>query len=128
MSRGALDGLVILDLTRVLAGPLSTMLLGDMGAEVIKIERPGTGDDTRAWGPPFVGGESAYYLGVNRNKRSLTLDLSTEEGRGILRRLVPLADVVVVRRGSMPKTSSGKVKRIELRRLYLERRLDIVNA
>jgi crotonobetainyl-CoA:carnitine CoA-transferase CaiB-like acyl-CoA transferase len=95
MSRGALDGLVILDLTRVLAGPLSTMLLGDMGAEVIKIERPGTGDDTRAWGPPFVGGESAYYLGVNRNKRSLTLDLSTEEGRGILRRLVPLADVVI---------------------------------
>jgi crotonobetainyl-CoA:carnitine CoA-transferase CaiB-like acyl-CoA transferase len=86
---------VVLDLTRVLAGPLSTMLLGDMGAEVIKIERPGTGDDTRGWGPPFVGSESAYYLGVNRNKRSLTLDLSTGEGRDILRRLVPLADVVI---------------------------------
>jgi crotonobetainyl-CoA:carnitine CoA-transferase CaiB-like acyl-CoA transferase len=95
MSNGSLDGLVVLDLTRVLAGPLSTMLLGDMGAEVIKIERPGTGDDTRGWGPPFVGSESAYYLGVNRNKRSLTLDLSTEEGRDILRRLVPLADVVI---------------------------------
>ncbi|MGZ5384503.1 MAG: CaiB/BaiF CoA transferase family protein [Acidimicrobiia bacterium] len=95
MTRGSLDGLVVLDLTRVLAGPLSTMLLGDMGAEVIKIERPGTGDDTRGWGPPFVGSESAYYLGVNRNKRSLTLDLSTGEGRDILRRLVPLADVVM---------------------------------
>ena len=95
MSRGSLDGLVVLDLTRVLAGPLSAMLLGDMGAEVIKIERPGTGDDTRGWGPPFVGSESAYYLGVNRNKRSLTLDFSTEEGRDILRRLIPLADVVI---------------------------------
>ena len=81
MNKGSLDGLVVLDLTRILAGPLATLLLGDMGADVIKIERPGTGDDTRGWGPPFVGTESAYYLGVNRNKRSLTLDLSTEEGR-----------------------------------------------
>jgi succinate---hydroxymethylglutarate CoA-transferase len=92
---GALDGLVVLDLTRVLAGPLAAMLLGDMGADVIKVERPGAGDDTRGWGPPFVGPESAYYLGVNRNKRSVTLDLSVEEGRQVLRRLLPAADVVL---------------------------------
>lgn len=92
---GALDGLVVLDLTRVLAGPLAAMLLGDMGADVIKVERPGAGDDTRGWGPPFVGSESAYYLGVNRNKRSVTLDLAVEEGRQVLRRLLPAADVVL---------------------------------
>lgn len=92
---GALDGTVVLDLTRVLAGPLATMLMGDMGADVIKVERPGSGDDTRGWGPPFVGSESAYYLGVNRNKRSLTLDLSTEEGREILGALARRADVVI---------------------------------
>jgi succinate---hydroxymethylglutarate CoA-transferase len=92
---GTLDGLVVLDLTRVLAGPLAAMLLGDMGADVIKVERPGAGDDTRGWGPPFVGSESAYYLGVNRNKRSVTLDLAVEEGRQVLRRLLPAADVVL---------------------------------
>jgi crotonobetainyl-CoA:carnitine CoA-transferase CaiB-like acyl-CoA transferase len=92
---GALDGLVVLDLTRVLAGPLAAMLLGDMGADVIKVERPGAGDDTRGWGPPFVGSESAYYLGINRNKRSVTLDLAVEEGRQVLRRLLPGADVVL---------------------------------
>ena len=92
---GALDGVVVLDLTRVLAGPLATMLLGDMGAEIIKVERPGKGDDTRAWGPPFIGTESAYYLGVNRNKRSLTLDLSAEQGRTILMDLIRKADVVI---------------------------------
>lgn len=92
---GALDGIVVLDLTRVLAGPLSAMLLADMGADVIKVERPGSGDDTRAWGPPFVGDESAYYLGVNRNKRSVTLDLAVDEGRAVLGRLIPKADVVI---------------------------------
>jgi crotonobetainyl-CoA:carnitine CoA-transferase CaiB-like acyl-CoA transferase len=92
---GALDGLVVLDLTRVLAGPLATMLLGDMGADVIKIERPGKGDDTRGWGPPFIGSESAYYLGVNRNKRSVTLDLGQVEGREVLGRLIRRADVVL---------------------------------
>ena len=70
----ALSGLKVLDLTRVLAGPLCAMTLGDMGADVIKVEPP-AGDDTRHWGPPHVGGEAAYYLGVNRNKRSLKLDL-----------------------------------------------------
>lgn len=92
---GALDGLVVLDLTRVLAGPLCTMMLGDLGAEVIKVERPGRGDDTRTWGPPFLGTESAYYLGVNRNKRSLTLDLGSDAGLSILRDLVKRADVVI---------------------------------
>ena len=92
---GALDGLVVLDLTRVLAGPLAAMLLGDMGAEVIKVERPGSGDDTRAWGPPFVGTESAYYLGVNRNKRSVTLDVSGPAGRDILGRMMGRADIIL---------------------------------
>ncbi len=95
MSGGALDGIRVVDLTRVLAGPLCTMWLGDMGADVIKIERPGSGDDTRSWGPPFAGTESAYFLGVNRNKRSLAIDLASDAGRGVLRRLIADADVVV---------------------------------
>ena len=92
---GPLSGRKVVDLTRALAGPLCTMWLGDMGADVIKIERPGHGDDTRSWGPPFAGTESAYYLGVNRNKRSITLDLSGEEGLNVLRQLVREADIVV---------------------------------
>jgi crotonobetainyl-CoA:carnitine CoA-transferase CaiB-like acyl-CoA transferase len=92
---GPLDGIKVLDLTRVLAGPLCTMMLGDMGADVIKVEPPAKGDDTRAWGPPFQGGESAYYLGVNRNKRSAVLDLGTEEARGELGKLMREADVVI---------------------------------
>src|SRR5712692_10312222 len=74
-----LDGLKVLDLTRVLAGPYGTMRLADMGADVVKIERPGTGDDTRGYGPPFLDGESAYFLSVNRNKRSMTLDFKNEK-------------------------------------------------
>lgn len=92
---GALDGLVIADFGRVLAGPYATMMLADLGAEVIKVERPGTGDDTRSWGPPWVGDESSYFLGVNRNKRSVALDLSSREGLDEARRLVERADVVV---------------------------------
>ncbi len=92
---GPLTGIRVLDLTRVLAGPLCTMTLGDMGADVIKVEHPGNGDDTRSWGPPFVGPLSAYYLGINRNKRSLTLDLKTAEGRELLGRLMAGADVVI---------------------------------
>jgi crotonobetainyl-CoA:carnitine CoA-transferase CaiB-like acyl-CoA transferase len=91
----ALAGIRVVDLTRVLAGPLCTMYLGDMGADVIKVEEPRHGDDTRAWGPPFVGPFSAYYLAVNRNKRSLTLDLKTEKGRDVLRRLIVGADAVI---------------------------------
>ncbi len=90
----ALSGLRVLDLTRVLAGPLCTMILGDMGADVIKVEPP-SGDETRGWGPPHAGGEAAYYLGVNRNKRGVTLDLSTEESRAILASLIRECDVLV---------------------------------
>jgi len=76
-----LDGVRILDLSRVLAGPYCTMVLADLGAEVIKVERPGVGDETRSWGPPYAGGESAYYMSVNRSKKSLAIDLSTKEGQ-----------------------------------------------
>src|SRR3954451_22480735 len=78
---GPLDDLKVVDLTRVLAGPYLTMMLGDMGADVVKIEQPGSGDDTRRWGPPFLEGESTYYLAINRNKRSLTLNLKHPRSR-----------------------------------------------
>ena len=94
-SGGALDGLRVLDLTRILAGPLCGQMLGDMGADVIKVEPPGSGDDTRTWGPPFVEGESAYFLGINRNKRSLTLNMASKDGQEILAQLIRKADVVV---------------------------------
>ena len=92
---GALGGLKVLDLTRILAGPLCTQMLGDMGADVIKVEPPGTGDDTRTWGPPFTGGESAYFLGVNRNKRSLTLNIAEPAGQEILAGLLRRSDALV---------------------------------
>ena len=92
---GALDGLRVLDLTRILAGPLCTMTLGDMGADVIKVEPPGTGDDTRTWGPPFADKESAYFLGLNRNKRSITLNMAVKPGQDILARLIVECDVLV---------------------------------
>jgi crotonobetainyl-CoA:carnitine CoA-transferase CaiB-like acyl-CoA transferase len=85
----------VADFTRVLAGPLATMILGDLGADVVKIERPGSGDDTRGWGPPFVGDDAAYFLGLNRNKRSVVLDLGTPEGAEAARRLALGSDVVV---------------------------------
>ena len=77
MASGPLTGITVIDLTRVLSGPYCTMLLGDMGARVIKIEQPGRGDDTRAWGPPFLSGESTYFFSVNRNKESVTLDFKS---------------------------------------------------
>ncbi|MEP4886822.1 MAG: CoA transferase, partial [Alphaproteobacteria bacterium] len=92
---GALEGIRVIDLTRVLAGPFCAMSLGDMGADVIKVEQPGRGDDTRAWGPPFVGEESAYYLGVNRNKRGITLNLKEPAARAVLAELLSDADVVI---------------------------------
>ena len=94
-SEGALAGLRVVDLTRILAGPLCTQMLGDMGADVIKVEPPGAGDDTRTWGPPFVNGESAYFLGINRNKRSLTLNMGGKPGQEILQQLLEKADVLV---------------------------------
>ena len=90
-----LAGIRVADFSRVLAGPLATMLLGDLGADVVKVERPGTGDDTRGWGPPFVGDDAAYFLSLNRNKRSVALDLGTEDGRTAARRLALASDVVV---------------------------------
>jgi crotonobetainyl-CoA:carnitine CoA-transferase CaiB-like acyl-CoA transferase len=90
-----LDGFTVLDLTRVLSGPYCTMLLADMGARVIKIEQPGKGDDTRAWGPPFLDGESAYFLSINRNKESVTLDFKKAAGRAVLDKLIAQADVIV---------------------------------
>ena len=92
---GALAGLRVLDLTRVLAGPWCGMLLGDLGAEVIKVESVGSGDDTRAWGPPFVGGESAYFLGCNRNKRGVCIDFSQPDGKTLLGRMLSSVDVVL---------------------------------
>lgn len=91
----ALNGIRVLDLTRALAGPFCTLMLGDHGADVIKIEMPGSGDDTRHWGPPFIGDESAYFLSINRNKRSLTLNFKEDQAKDIFLQLVKGADVVV---------------------------------
>ena len=100
---GPLSGIRVFDLTRILAGPTATQMLGDLGADVIKIERPGAGDDTRKWGPPFIKdsdgketSESAYYLAINRNKKSVTLDIAKPEGQEIAKRLI--AQVRRVRR------------------------------
>ncbi|XP_069140214.1 succinate--hydroxymethylglutarate CoA-transferase-like [Argopecten irradians] len=92
---GPLDGIRVLDLSRVLAGPYCTMILADLGADVIKVERPGVGDDTRTWGPPFCGPESAYFLSVNRNKKSIAVDLKKKEGQDIVQKLASLCDVMV---------------------------------
>uniref|UniRef100_A0A4W4EIP2 Succinyl-CoA:glutarate CoA-transferase n=1 Tax=Electrophorus electricus TaxID=8005 RepID=A0A4W4EIP2_ELEEL len=90
-----LDGVRVLDLTRVLAGPFATMILGDLGAEVTKVERPGLGDDTRTWGPPFVGEESAYFLSVNRNKKSIAVNLKDPKGAKLVKELARISDVLV---------------------------------
>jgi succinate---hydroxymethylglutarate CoA-transferase len=102
---GALAGTRVLDLTRVLAGPTCAMMLGDMGADVIKVEPPSGGDDTRGWGPPFVGGESVYFLAANRNKRSMTLNLAVPAGQKLLAGLIQRADVVIdnFKLGTLPK-------------------------
>jgi len=91
----ALEGIRVLDLTRALAGPFCTLMLGDYGADVIKIEIPGSGDDTRHWGPPFIGDESAYFLSINRNKRSLTLNFKEDKAKEIFLKLCKDADVIV---------------------------------
>ena len=91
----ALHGITVLDLTRVLSGPYCTMMLADMGARVIKVEQPGKGDDTRGWGPPFINGESSYFLSINRNKESVTIDFKHPEGRALLEQLIGKADVLV---------------------------------
>ncbi len=110
MSRATrpLTGVRVLDLTRVLAGPFCSQILGDMGAEVIKIEEPGKGDDTRRW-PPFVGGEATYFMAVNRNKRSVTLNLKAPQGLAILKRLTGRSDVLIenFRPGTMERLGLG---------------------
>uniref|UniRef100_A0A8C6SYV3 Succinyl-CoA:glutarate CoA-transferase n=1 Tax=Neogobius melanostomus TaxID=47308 RepID=A0A8C6SYV3_9GOBI len=90
-----LDGVRVLDLTRVLAGPFATMILGDLGAEVIKVEKPGSGDDTRAWGPPFMGTESVYFLSVNRNKKSIAVNMKHPDGARVIKELARVSDVLV---------------------------------
>ena len=107
--KGALDGIRILDASRVLAGPFCSMILGDLGAEVIKIEHNENGDETRGWGPPFVNGESAYYLCANRNKESITINLKSEQGKEIFRQLVSSGDVVVqnFKTGTLEKMDLG---------------------
>jgi crotonobetainyl-CoA:carnitine CoA-transferase CaiB-like acyl-CoA transferase len=111
-----LDGLRVLDLTRALAGPFCTMMLGDLGADVIKVERPGQGDESRGWGPPFVGqpygpypGESAYFLAANRNKRSITVNLKSAQGQRLVRSLAVLSDVLVenYRTGTLDELGLG---------------------
>jgi len=106
---GALDGVKVLDLTRVLAGPLCTMILGDLGAEVIKVEAPGGSDETRKWGPPFQNGVSAYYLCANRNKKSLTVNLKDPRGKKIIYQLVEKSDVVIhnFKTGTMDRLGLG---------------------
>lgn len=108
--RAVLDGVVVIDLTQALAGPYCTQILGDFGAEIIKIERPGGGDQSRGWGPPFVADESTYFMGVNRNKRSVALDLGHPAAREVLDRLVERADVLV---HNMPRASSRRKLGIE---------------
>ena len=119
--RPPLHGVRVIDLTRVLAGPFCSMSLGDMGAEIIKIEEPGKGDDTRGW-PPFAGGEATYFLSVNRNKKSLTLNMKAPEGQDILRRLLAGADVVIenFRPGTMERLGFGydTLKRANPRLVY----------
>lgn len=119
---GPLAGIRILDLSRVLAGPYCTMFLGDLGAEVVKVEQPGVGDDTRGWGPPFAGGESAYFLSVNRNKKSIAVDLKLPEGLQLLRSLATAADVLIenFRPGTMERLGLGEqeLRRVNPRLIY----------
>jgi len=111
-----LESITVLDLSRALAGPYCTMMLGDMGAEIIKIEMPGRGDDSRSWGPPFVEGESAYFMSVNRNKKSITLNLKSEKSKEIIEKLIKKVDVVVenFRPGTMEKLGLGYKSVVEL--------------
>jgi formyl-CoA transferase/CoA:oxalate CoA-transferase len=111
-----LESIIVLDLSRALAGPYCTMMLADMGAEIIKLEMPGRGDDSRSWGPPFVEGESAYFLSVNRNKKSITLNLKSEKSKEIIQKLIKKADVIVenFRPGTMDKLGLSYEDVVEL--------------
>ena len=117
-----LDGILVVDLSRILSGPYCTMMMADMGAEVIKVEIPGKGDDTREFGPPFVNGESTFFMSINRNKKSLTLNLADKEGKEILRRLIEKGDVVIenFRYGVMNRLgfSYDNIKKINPRAVF----------
>ena len=113
---GPLDGLIVFDLTRILAGPSCTQILGDLGAEIIKVERPGSGDDTRNFAPPYLpndagedSSESAYFAGTNRNKRSITLNLSDAEGQQLAKRFIARSDILVenFKTGTLAKYGLG---------------------
>lgn len=114
-SQAVLEGIKVIDLTQALAGPYCSMMLGDLGADVLKVEPPGSGDQSRGWGPPFLEGESAYFLSVNRNKRSLTLNLKHPEAQSILHRLVREADVFLA---NQPRISSLKSLKIDWETLH----------
>jgi formyl-CoA transferase/CoA:oxalate CoA-transferase len=111
----ALKGITVVEMTQAMAGPFCAMTLGDLGADVIKVERPGVGDQSRTWGPPFQGGESSYFLCVNRNKRSATLNLKTEGGRQAMQRLLQQADVFVV---NLPRDTQRKANGIDWERIH----------
>jgi len=117
-----LDDLFVVDLSRILSGPVCTMLLADMGAEIVKVEPPPLGDDSRQWGPPFIGGISTYFLSINRNKKSLGLNLKTEQGRRILWKLIERADVLIenFRPGVLDKLGFGyeAVAKVNPRAVY----------
>ena len=119
---GPLEGIRVIDLSHIVVGPFCSMILGDMGAEVIKIEMPNSGDETRLWGPPFAGGESAYFFSLNRNKKSLTLNLKSEKGKEILRELIVKSDVLIenFRPGTLDKLGFGyeSVKEMNPRMIY----------
>src|ERR1700761_2908384 len=115
-SAGALAGIKVVDLTRVLGGPHCTKILSDHGAEVIKVEPP-QGDETRDWGPPFLDGDASYFIGVNRNKRSIALDIGKPEGKAVLLRMLEEADVLVenFKPGSMERWGLGYAEVLEAR-------------
>ena len=112
---GPLDGITVVDQTQALAGPYCSMILGDLGANVIKIERPGVGDQSRTWGPPFLGKESTYYLAVNRNKRSLTLNFAKPAGQEILHQLLDQADIFMT---NLPRLASLQKYQIDYDTLH----------
>lgn len=118
----ALEGIKVLDLSRALAGPYCTMMLADMGAEIIKVEMPGRGDDSRSWGPPFVEGESAYFMSINRNKKSITLNMKSDKSTEIIHKLIKQSDVLVenFRPGAMERLGLGyeRVKEMNPRIIY----------
>ena len=112
----ALQGVTVVDVTQAMAGPFCGMTLGDLGADVIKVERPGVGDQSRTWGPPFQEGESAYFMCVNRNKRSLTLNLKTEEGREVIHKLVQQADVFIT---NLPRRAQRQANGVDWQTLQV---------